>query len=123
MTTPPNAPAEVQTTTPGGADVDPLAVIDRLIGNTRTMADMTGDPRIREHLREGEQARRAVAALLAERGELWGEVLMVMEFAAADLAIAQEAFNRGDKMDGLGVSSRMLEQARANIIKATGFKP
>lgn len=42
-----------------------LAVMGRLIGNTRTMAGLTGDPRMREHLREGEQARAAVERLLA----------------------------------------------------------
>lgn len=44
--------------------VDVLAVIDRLIGNARTMAGLTGDPRMREHLAEGERARAAVAELI-----------------------------------------------------------
>lgn len=45
--------------------IDVLAVMDRLIGNTRTMTGLTGDPRMREHLSEGEQARAAVAELIA----------------------------------------------------------
>lgn len=44
--------------------VDVLPVTDRLIGNTRTMAGLTGDPRLRDHLAEGEQARAAIAELL-----------------------------------------------------------
>lgn len=44
--------------------IDVLAVMDRLIGNTRTMAGLTGDPTMREHLREGEEASAAVAELI-----------------------------------------------------------
>ncbi|HKY46124.1 MAG TPA: hypothetical protein VJM50_23740 [Pyrinomonadaceae bacterium] len=50
--------------------VDVLCGIDRLIGNTRTMAGLTGDPRLRDHLREGEQLRAAVAELIEERNRL-----------------------------------------------------
>lgn len=59
--------------------VDVLAVLDRLIGNARTMAGMTGDPVMRDNLRDGEKARAAVAELIEadreydrERGEWWG---------------------------------------------------
>lgn len=44
--------------------IDVLAVMDRLIGNTRMVAGMTGDPAVRAHLLEGEQARAAVAELI-----------------------------------------------------------
>lgn len=44
--------------------MDVLVGIDRLIGNTRTMAGLTGDPRLLDHLREGEQIRAAVADLV-----------------------------------------------------------
>lgn len=44
--------------------IDVLAVMDRLVGNTRTMAGLTGDPMLRQHLREGEEARAAVAELI-----------------------------------------------------------
>lgn len=44
--------------------VDVLAVLDRLIGNARTIAGMTGDPVMRDNLRDGEKARAAVAGLI-----------------------------------------------------------
>lgn len=47
------------------APVDVLAVLDRLIGNARTMAGLSGDPLLRENLRDGEKARAAVAELIA----------------------------------------------------------
>lgn len=47
------------------ATVDVLAVLDRLIGNARTMAGMTGDHVMRDNLRDGEKARAAVAELIA----------------------------------------------------------
>lgn len=51
--------------------VDVLAVMDRLIGNTRTMAGLTGDTRLRDyHLAEGEKARAAIAELIEAHKEL-----------------------------------------------------
>ena len=46
------------------AKVDVLSVLDRLIGNARTTAGLTGDPRMRDNLRDGEQARAAVAEVI-----------------------------------------------------------
>jgi len=43
---------------------DVLETMARLVGNTRTMAGLSGDPRMREALREGEKARDVVAELI-----------------------------------------------------------
>jgi hypothetical protein len=50
------------TNAPQGVDV--LAVMDRLIGNARTMAGLSGDPVLRSNVRDAEEARAAVAELL-----------------------------------------------------------
>ena len=44
--------------------IDVLVAMDRLLGNTRTMAGLSGDPHVREALREGEKARAAVEELI-----------------------------------------------------------
>ena len=43
---------------------DVMTALDRLIGNARTMAGLSGDPRMRENLREGEKARATVDKLI-----------------------------------------------------------
>lgn len=49
--------------------VDVLAVMDRLVGNTRTMAGLSGDQRMRENLRAGVEARDAVRELIEANEE------------------------------------------------------
>ena len=49
-------------------------MLDRLIGNARTTAGLTGDPRMRDNLRGGEQARAAVAELI-EAGNDWCDLM------------------------------------------------
>lgn len=44
--------------------VDALIAMDRLIGNARTMAGLTGDPAFRLSIEEGEKARAALAELI-----------------------------------------------------------
>lgn len=44
--------------------VDVLAVMDRLIGNARTMCGLTGDQVMRRNILDGEQARAAMAELI-----------------------------------------------------------
>ena len=56
---------------------DVLEVMDRLLGNTRTMTGLTGDPAMRSHLLEGEKARAAVAELI----ELSAKACSVMDGA------------------------------------------
>ena len=43
---------------------DLLETMSRLVGNTRTMAGLSGDPRLRDNLRDGEKARVIVEELI-----------------------------------------------------------
>lgn len=48
---------------------DLLETMSRLVGNTRTMAGLSGDPRMRDALRDGENARAIVEELIEAAGD------------------------------------------------------
>jgi hypothetical protein len=72
--------------------VDVLAVLDRLVGNTCTMACLSGDPRMRENLRDGVECRAAVAELIERAGKV----------AARPLPAVTDA-NAAEQYDMLGL--------------------
>ena len=90
------------------AKVDVLSVLDRLIGNARTTAGLTGDPRMRDNLRDGEQARAAV-----------DELIETLEVAQGDLHMLKKAIEARDPWPELLVratdTERDLRVALANI--------
>lgn len=96
------------------AQIDVLAVLDRLIGNARTMAGMTGDPVMRDNLRDGEKARTAVAELIEATD-------------CFTCAIAEDSSYRDDLLSAIRELERasfveQLNRVRAAIANAGGAK-